>query len=95
MVVDLARNDLSRNGHDVAVEKHKEIQFFSHVNSLSVESERDICMKMQATMQVVADTFPARHIISGAPKHKALQLIEDLRKHQPKFLWWRHWFYGF
>lgn len=74
MLVDLARNDLSRNGNNVKVETYKEIQFFSHVIHLvsKVIGEK---YKDTITYQVVADTFPAG-TLSGAPKHKAMQLIE-------------------
>ena len=74
MLVDLARNDLSRNGHSVAVENYREVQFFSHVihlvSKVTAKKKEDI-----NTMQVVADTFPAG-TLSGAPKHMAMQLIE-------------------
>ena len=74
MLVDLARNDLSRNGNQVKVETYKELQFFSHVIHLvsKVTAQKH---KSALTMQVVADTFPAG-TLSGAPKHKAMQLIE-------------------
>ena len=74
MLVDLARNDLSRNGTDVVVEKNREIQFFSHVIHL-VSKVTGLLKSKTATYQVVADTFPAG-TLSGAPKHKALQLID-------------------
>ncbi|MEN8789006.1 MAG: anthranilate synthase component I family protein [Flavobacteriaceae bacterium] len=74
MLVDLARNDLSRNGHSVAVENYREVQFFSHVihlvSKVTAYKKPDI-----STMNVVADTFPAG-TLSGAPKHMAMQLIE-------------------
>ena len=74
MLVDLARNDLSRNGTQVVVEKNREIQFYSHV--IHLVSKVSCTMKKEAqTFQVVADTFPAG-TLSGAPKHKALQLID-------------------
>ena len=74
MLVDLARNDLSRNGNIVRVEKNREIQFFSHV--IHLVSKVTGKLKTKAlTYQVVADTFPAG-TLSGAPKHKALQLID-------------------
>ncbi len=74
MLVDLARNDLSRHSSNVKVEKYKEIQFFSHVIHLvsKVTGTKD---KNTAAMQVVADTFPAG-TLSGAPKHSAMSLIE-------------------
>ena len=74
MLVDLARNDLSRNGHQVKVEKYREVQFFSHVIHL-VSKVTGLLHEKATTMQVVADTFPAG-TLSGAPKHKAMQLIE-------------------
>jgi anthranilate synthase component I len=74
MLVDLARNDLSRNGSEVVVEKNREIQFYSHV--IHLVSKVTCKMKEAAkTFRVVADTFPAG-TLSGAPKHKALQLID-------------------
>lgn len=76
MLVDLARNDLSRHGSEVKVETYKEIQFFSHVIHLvsKVTGKKN---KGISTMQMVADTFPAG-TLSGAPKHKAMQLIEKI-----------------
>ncbi|WP_136666947.1 anthranilate synthase component I family protein [Flavobacterium sp. H122] len=76
MLVDLARNDLSRNGHNVTVEKYKEVQYFSHVIHLVSKVTGELYPKA-TTMQVVADTFPAG-TLSGAPKHRALQLIEQI-----------------
>lgn len=75
MLVDLARNDLSRHGSNVKVETYKEIQFFSHVIHLvsKVTGQKN---SDTSTMQMVADTFPAG-TLSGAPKHRAMQLIED------------------
>jgi anthranilate synthase component 1 len=58
MLVDLARNDLSRHGHHVVVEKDREVQFYSHVihlvSKVTGQKKTDT-----PTMQVVADTFPA------------------------------------
>ena len=78
MLVDLARNDLSRNGEHVHVETYKEIQFFSHVIHLvsKVVGEK---FKNAITYQVVADTFPAG-TLTGAPKHRAMQLIDQYEK---------------
>lgn len=83
MLVDLARNDLSRNCNQVDVQKYKEIQFFSHVihlvskvvGKLKTESE---------TMALVASTFPAG-TLTGAPKHKAMQLIEKIENTNRSF----------
>ena len=78
MLVDLARNDLSRNGNMVEVTNYKEVQFFSHVihlvSKVTGQKKKDI-----PTMKVVADTFPAG-TLSGAPKHMAMQLIEKYEK---------------
>ena len=83
MLVDLARNDLSRNGSEVAVEKNREIQFYSHV--IHLVSKVTCTMKKAAkTFRVVADTFPAG-TLSGAPKHKALQLIDRYETTQRNF----------
>ncbi|WP_297765085.1 anthranilate synthase component I family protein [uncultured Muriicola sp.] len=74
MLVDLARNDLSRNGNTVKVENYREVQYFSHVihlvSKVTGQKKKDI-----PTLKVVADTFPAG-TLSGAPKHRAMQLIE-------------------
>jgi anthranilate synthase component 1 len=83
MLVDLARNDLSRNGYEVQIEKNREIQFYSHV--IHLVSKVSCTMKKAAkTFRVVADTFPAG-TLSGAPKHKALQLIDKYETTQRNF----------
>ena len=76
MLVDLARNDLSRNGNQVKVEKFQEVQFFSHVIHL-VSKVTSFLHPKSKTMQVVADTFPAG-TLTGAPKHKALEIINQV-----------------
>ena len=74
MLVDLARNDLSRNCKEVKVEKYKEVQFFSHVIHLVSKVTGKLTGN---SMTLVANTFPAG-TLSGAPKHKAMQLIESI-----------------
>ncbi|MCB0457667.1 MAG: anthranilate synthase component I family protein [Flavobacteriaceae bacterium] len=74
MLVDLARNDLSRHGTHVQVENYKEVQFFSHVIHLVSKVTAKV-RNHKNTLQIVADTFPAG-TLSGAPKHKAMQLLE-------------------
>ena len=74
MLVDLARNDLSRHSTNVKVDKYREVQFFSHVIHL-VSKVTGTKNKDVSTMQIVADTFPAG-TLSGAPKHSAMTLIE-------------------
>ncbi|GAA3557406.1 anthranilate synthase component I family protein [Snuella lapsa] len=83
MLVDLARNDLSRNGSQVTVDTYREVQFFSHVIHL-VSKVNGQKHKEASTMQVVADTFPAG-TLSGAPKHRAMQLIEQYEKTSRSF----------
>ena len=74
MLVDLARNDLSRNCTEVKVEKYKEVQFFSHVIHLVSKVTGKLT---GSSMKLVANTFPAG-TLSGAPKYKAMQLIENI-----------------
>ncbi len=75
MLVDLARNDLSKNCTDVKVSKYKEIQFFSHVIHLVSKVQGRIKDGI-SNYRIFADTFPAG-TLSGAPKHKALSLIDQ------------------
>lgn len=74
MLVDLARNDLSKSGKNVKLETDKEIQFFSHVIHLVSKVTADIKNNKDA-IDLASDCFPAG-TLSGAPKPKALQLIE-------------------
>ncbi|WP_372753037.1 anthranilate synthase component I family protein [Mariniflexile sp.] len=83
MLVDLARNDLSRHGSHVTVDTYREVQFFSHVIHL-VSKVTGQKHPETSTMQVVADTFPAG-TLSGAPKHRAMQLIEQYEKTNRSF----------
>jgi len=74
MLVDLARNDLSRHARNVKVESYREVQFYSHVihlvSSVSGELNEDANVADMMTA-----TFPAG-TLSGAPKFKAMQLID-------------------
>jgi len=83
MLVDLARNDLSINCKEVKVATYKEIQFFSHVIHL-VSKVVGKMRKDVGTMQVMAKTFPAG-TLSGAPKYKAMELIEKYEKTNRSF----------
>lgn len=83
MLVDLARNDLSRNGHQVKVNTYREVQFFSHVIHL-VSKVTGTMHQGSTTLQVVADTFPAG-TLSGAPKHRAMQLLEQYENRNRTF----------
>jgi anthranilate synthase component I len=73
MLVDLARNDMSRNAEHVTVEVFKEIQFYSHVIHL-VSKVTGTLKDKDSVIRMGADTFPAG-TLSGAPKHMAMTLI--------------------
>lgn len=75
MLVDLARNDLSRHCNGVEVKSFKEVQYYSHlihlVSKVSGNLQKDV-----SAFKIVADTYPAG-TLSGAPKYKAMQLIDE------------------
>ncbi len=75
MLVDLARNDLSRNGNNVKVETFKEIQYYSHLIHLVSKVTAQI-EEGKSNLRLFADTFPAG-TLSGAPKYKAMELINE------------------
>lgn len=77
MLVDLGRNDLSKNGKNVKVEVYKEVQFYSHVIHLVSKVSADVAPK--SSIDLLGDTFPAG-TLSGAPKYMALELIN---KYEP------------
>ena len=79
MLVDLARNDLSRHAHDVKVDFYKEPQFYSHVIHL-VSRVSGILDDEADSIRAFFDTFPAG-TLSGAPKVRAMQLISEIEKH--------------
>lgn len=78
MLVDLARNDLSILGKKTTVTKLKQIQFFSHVIHMVSEVTAEI-EENQNPFEVIATTFP-QGTLSGAPKFRALQLIDQYEK---------------
>jgi anthranilate synthase component 1 len=78
MLVDLARNDLGKLGRNVTVTKLKEIQLFSHVIHMVSEVTADLPENTRP-FEMVATTFP-QGTLSGAPKHRALQLINEYEK---------------
>jgi len=79
MLVDLARNDLSRNCHGVKVDFYKDLQYYSHVIHLvsRVSGELD---DDKDPIKAFIDTFPAG-TLSGAPKVRAMQLISEYEPH--------------
>lgn len=76
MLVDLARNDLSRHCKGVEVRKFRHLQYFSHVIHLVSEVVGEIAGDVSAA-QIVADTFPAG-TLSGAPKHSAMTILDRI-----------------
>ncbi|WP_353127707.1 anthranilate synthase component I family protein [Parapedobacter pyrenivorans] len=83
MLVDLARNDLSRHCEQVHVKSYKEAQYYSHIIHLVSK----VCGTLKAGVNffdVVGDTFPAG-TLSGAPKHMAMQLIDRYEGQQRSF----------
>ena len=79
MLVDLARNDLARNCHDVRIEFFKEMQYYSHVIHL-VSRVSGTLNEGADAVKAFLDTFPAG-TLSGAPKVRAMQLISELEPH--------------
>ena len=76
MLVDLARNDLGKHSKKVEVSKLRELQYFSHVIHLTSKVTGKLNDKVSA-FRVFADSFPAG-TLSGAPKFKAMQIIDTL-----------------
>ncbi|AFL85914.1 anthranilate/para-aminobenzoate synthase component I [Belliella baltica DSM 15883] len=93
MLVDLARNDLSRSSEKVNVDVFKEIQYYSHVIHL-VSKVTGQLPKDANPLQLVADTFPAG-TLSGAPKYRAMELIDELENTSRKFYGGAIGFLGF
>ncbi len=79
MLVDLARNDLSRNCHDVKVDFYKDLQYYSHVVHL-VSRVSGTLDEGADPVKAFIDTFPAG-TLSGAPKVRAMQIISELEPH--------------
>ena len=93
MLVDLARNDLSRASSDVQVEVFKEIQYYSHVIHL-VSKVSGKLKSQDSAMQLMVDTFPAG-TLSGAPKHMAMSLINKIENQSRGFYGGAIGFMGF
>lgn len=77
MLVDLARNDLSKNSNYVQVERFKEIQYFSHVLHMVSRVSGKITLDSISSIKIFGDTFPAG-TLSGAPKYRAMELIDQI-----------------
>ena len=82
MLVDLARNDLSRNCQDVKVDFFKDMQFYSHVIHLVSRVSGRLLQPHSPSAKIRAffDTFPAG-TLSGAPNVRAMQIISELEPH--------------
>jgi anthranilate synthase component I len=76
MLVDLARNDLSRGGKNTRVEVFREVQYYSHVIHLVSKVTAEIAEEA-GKVKMISDTFPAG-TLSGAPKYRAMQLIDQI-----------------
>ena len=79
MLVDLARNDLSRNCHNVHIDFYKDMQYYSHVIHL-VSRVSGTLDEGADPVRAFIDTFPAG-TLSGAPKVRAMQLISEYEPH--------------
>ncbi|OEK05127.1 anthranilate synthase component I family protein [Roseivirga misakiensis] len=93
MLVDLARNDLSRAGSNVEVDTYKEVQYFSHVIHLVSKVIGALSDEVEET-KMVSGTFPAG-TLSGAPKVRAMQLINEYEETRRGFYGGAIGFMGF
>ncbi|MFI5161186.1 MAG: anthranilate synthase component I family protein [Sphingobacteriales bacterium] len=93
MLVDLARNDLSRHCENVEVKAFKEVQYYSHlihlVSHVSGKLRHDV-----SSFKIVADTFPAG-TLSGAPKYRAMEIIDENEKVKRSFYSGAIGYFGF
>lgn len=83
MLVDLARNDLSRHTREVTVRSLRQVHYYSHVIHL-VSTVEGLLEASGQTVRIFGDTFPAG-TLSGAPKYRAIQLIDKYEKQQRGF----------
>ncbi|WP_259065668.1 anthranilate synthase component I family protein [Mucilaginibacter sp. X4EP1] len=83
MLVDLARNDLSRHCGEVTVKAFKEVQYYSHLIHL-VSHVSGKLLPGVPSFKVVADTYPAG-TLSGAPKYRAMEIIDENEKTKRSF----------
>lgn len=83
MLVDLARNDLGRHAHNVQVRELKDIHYYSHVIHLVSTVTGDLTPDNNP-IQIFGDTFPAG-TLSGAPKYKAIELINKYENQNRSF----------
>lgn len=93
MLVDLARNDLSRNSDKVEVKTFREVQFYSHVIHLVSEVTGELKDGFNP-VKIFGDSFPAG-TLSGAPKYKAMEIIDRLENRNRGFYGGAIGFIGF
>ena len=93
MLVDLARNDLSRHCERVSVKAFKEVQYYSHLIHL-VSHVSGKLKPGVSSFKIVADTFPAG-TLSGAPKYRAMEIIDENEKTKRSFYSGAIGFFGF
>jgi anthranilate synthase component 1 len=93
MLVDLARNDLSRHCEQVSVKAFKEVQYYSHLIHL-VSHVSGTLKPGTTSFKIVADTFPAG-TLSGAPKYRAMEIIDQNEKSKRSFYSGAIGFFGF
>ncbi|WP_374948983.1 anthranilate synthase component I family protein [Mucilaginibacter sp.] len=93
MLVDLARNDLSRHCEQVSVKAFKEVQYYSHLIHL-VSHVSGKLKQGTSSFKIVADTFPAG-TLSGAPKYRAMEIIDENEKTKRSFYSGAIGYFGF
>lgn len=93
MLVDLARNDLSRHCEQVSVKAFKEVQYYSHLIHL-VSHVSGTLKPGISSFKIVADTFPAG-TLSGAPKYRAMEIIDETEKTKRSFYSGAIGYFGF
>jgi anthranilate synthase component 1 len=93
MLVDLARNDLSKHSTKVTVDTFAETQFFSHVIHLVSKVSGELGSE-ENEIDVYAGSFPAG-TLCGTPKYKALELIAQKEKSSRNFYGGSIGFIGF
>jgi anthranilate synthase component 1 len=93
MLVDLARNDLSRHCEQVEVKAFKEVQYYSHLIHLVSQVSGKLRPGV-SSFKIVADTFPAG-TLSGAPKYRAMEIIDENEKTKRSFYSGAIGFFGF
>lgn len=93
MLVDLARNDLSRSADDVMVDEYAETQYYSHVIHM-VSKVSGKLLEGKSSLDLYFDTFPAG-TLSGAPKYRALQIIDENEPSKRNFYGGAIGYFGF